>query len=104
MSAVSSADGLDGLTKIRRDRFDLIILDINLPKLDGLGLLDKIRKEGFDLPVLMLSARGERQDVALGLKSGADDYLTKPFGIEELILRVRAILRRINPSSMDKKN
>lgn len=103
MSAVSSGDGLDGLTKIRRDRFDLIILDINLPKLDGLGLLDKIRKEGFDLPVLMLSARGERQDVALGLKSGADDYLTKPFGIEELILRVRAILRRINPSSMDKK-
>lgn len=102
MSAVSASDGLSGLASVRKNRFDLIILDINLPKLDGLSLLDKIRKEGFDVPVLMLSARGERQDITLGLKFGADDYLTKPFGIEELILRVRAILRRSNKNSNEK--
>lgn len=94
MSGTKSLDGLDGLSKIRKSRFDLVILDINLPKLDGLGLLEKIRKEGFDLPVLILTARGERRDITNGLKLGADDYLTKPFGIEELILRIKAILRR----------
>jgi len=95
----SAADGLEALDKIRKVRFDLVILDINLPKLDGLSLIEKIRKEDFQVPVLMLSARGERSDVTAGLKSGADDYLTKPFGIEELVLRVRAILRRTNSSA-----
>jgi len=90
---------MNSLDKIRKVRFDLVILDINLPKLDGLSLIEKIRKEGFQVPVLMLSARGERSDVTAGLKSGADDYLTKPFGIEELVLRVRAILRRTNSSA-----
>ena len=80
----SAADGLEALDKIRKVRFDLVILDINLPKLDGLSLIEKIRKEDFQVPVLMLSARGERSDVTAGLKSGADDYLTKPFGIEEI--------------------
>jgi two-component system OmpR family response regulator len=95
----SAADGLEALDKIRKVRFDLVILDINLPKLDGLSLIEKIRKEGFQVPVLMLSARGGRSDITTGLKSGADDYLTKPFGIEELVLRVRAILRRTNSSA-----
>ena len=99
----SAADGLEALDKIRKVRFDLVILDINLPKLDGLSLIEKIRKEDFQVPVLMLSARGERSDITAGLKSGADDYLTKPFGIEELVLRVRAILRRTNSASSSRK-
>jgi len=98
----SAMDGLDGLSKIRRERFDLVILDINLPKLDGLTLLEKIRKEGFNLPVLILSARGQRDDITAGLKIGADDYLAKPFGIEELVLRVKAILRRSAPLGIEK--
>jgi two-component system OmpR family response regulator len=98
----SAMDGLDGLNKIRRERFDLVILDINLPKLDGLTLLEKIRKEGFNLPVLILSARGHRDDITAGLKIGADDYLAKPFGIEELVLRVKAILRRSAPLGIEK--
>ena len=84
----SASNGLEALNIIRKGRFDLIILDVNLPKLDGLSLIEKIRKEGIQVPVLMLSARNERSDITAGLKSGADDYLTKPFGIEELILRV----------------
>ena len=99
----SAADGLEALDKIRKVRFDLVILDINLPKLDGLSLIEKIRKEDFQVPVLMLSARGERSDITAGLKSGADDYLTKPFGIEELVLRVRAILRRTNSAASSRK-
>lgn len=98
----SAVDGLDGLSKIRKERFDLIVLDINLPKLDGLTLLEKIRKEGFNIPVLILSARGHRDDVTAGLKIGADDYLAKPFGIEELVLRVKAILRRSSPIGIEK--
>lgn len=90
----SAVDGLEALTKIRKNRFDLVILDINLPKLDGLALLEKIRQEGSEVPVLILSARRDRNDITAGLKNGADDYLTKPFSIEEMVLRVKAILRR----------
>lgn len=99
----SASDGLEALNIIRKGRFDLIILDINLPKLDGLSLIEKIRKEGIQVPVLMLSARNERSDITAGLKSGADDYLTKPFGIEELILRVKAILRRTSSTLTSRK-
>lgn len=98
----TASDGLEALTRIRRERFDLIILDINLPKLDGLSLLEKIRKEGSQVPVLILSARRDRDDITTGLKNGADDYLTKPFGIEELVLRVKAILRRSNSEASPK--
>lgn len=94
ISAVQAADGLEALSLLRRERFDLLILDINMPKLDGLALLDKLRTEGMSVPVLMLSARADRTDINQGLRIGADDYLTKPFGIEELILRVKAIMRR----------
>ena len=98
----TASDGLEALTRIRRERFDLIILDINLPKLDGLSLIEKIRKEGSQVPVLILSARRDRNDITTGLKNGADDYLTKPFGIEELVLRVKAILRRSNSEANPK--
>lgn len=94
ISAVQAADGLEALSLLRRERFDLLILDINMPKLDGLALLDKLRTEGMSVPVLMLSARADRTDINQGLRIGADDYLTKPFGIEELVLRVKAIMRR----------
>ncbi|NBV66172.1 MAG: DNA-binding response regulator [Actinobacteria bacterium] len=97
MSEFSSAqanDGLEALSLLRREKFDLLILDINMPKLDGLALLEKLRNEGASIPVLMLSARADKADINQGLRLGADDYLTKPFSIEELVLRVKAILRR----------
>jgi two-component system OmpR family response regulator len=65
-----------------------------MPKLDGLALLEKLRSEGMSVPVLMLSARADKADINQGLRTGADDYLTKPFSIEELVLRVKAIMRR----------
>ena len=97
-------DGLAALSAIRKDRFDLIILDINMPKLDGLGLLEKIRADGIEIPALILSARNVQSDISGGLRLGADDYMTKPFSIEELVLRVKAILRRSthNPSARSK--
>jgi two-component system, OmpR family, response regulator len=94
ISAVQAADGLEALSFLRRERFDLLILDINMPKLDGLALLEKLRTEGMSVPVLMLSARADKADINQGLRTGADDYLTKPFSIEELVLRVKAIMRR----------
>jgi two-component system OmpR family response regulator len=94
IAAVQAADGLEALSFLRRERFDLLILDINMPKLDGLALLEKLRTEGMSVPVLMLSARADKADINQGLRIGADDYLTKPFSIEELVLRVKAIMRR----------
>jgi two-component system OmpR family response regulator len=94
ITAVQAADGLEALSFLRRERFDLLILDINMPKLDGLALLEKLRSEGMSVPVLMLSARADKTDINQGLRIGADDYLTKPFSIEELVLRVKAIMRR----------
>jgi two-component system OmpR family response regulator len=94
INPVSAADGLEALSFLRREKFDLLILDINMPKLDGLALLEKLRSEGMSVPVLMLSARADKADINQGLRIGADDYLTKPFSIEELVLRVKAIMRR----------
>ena len=93
---VQSGDGTDGLALARSEPFDLIVLDLMLPGLDGVTLCRAIRREKLngDVPILMLTARREETDKVLGLDSGADDYLTKPFGIRELIARVRALLRR----------
>jgi len=87
-------DGYDALKILRTDPVDLIICDINMPRMNGYELLERIREQGNDTPALMLTARQDRNDVTRGLKLGADDYVTKPFGLEELILRVNAILRR----------
>ncbi len=87
-------DGLIGEKRARSEEFDLILLDILLPKKDGFEVLKSIRKAGVRTPVLMLTARGETQDVVFGLDSGADDYLTKPFVFEELLARIRSLLRR----------
>lgn len=87
-------DGESGLDNALSDIYDLILLDIMLPKLDGLSIVRQLRKEGISTPVLMLTAKGEISDKVVGLDSGADDYLPKPFATEELLARIRAISRR----------
>jgi len=87
-------DGLTALNLIRREKFDLIILDVNLPKLDGFALLQKVRESAPSQPIILISARTDKEDVTHGLRLGADDYIRKPFGIEELVLRVENRLRR----------
>ena len=96
---VEAADGTTGLELARSRKFDLIILDLMLPGIDGVTLCRAIRRDSqnADTPILMLTARREEADKVLGLDSGADDYLTKPFGVRELMARVRALLRRRAP-------
>ena len=94
---VSATDGEAGLGAARKDRPDLLILDVMVPKLDGFELLKIVRRE-TRAPVLMLTARKEEVDRVLGLELGADDYLTKPFGVRELLARVKALLRRAAPA------
>jgi heavy metal response regulator len=92
-------DGIKGFVLASQNDYDLIILDIILPKQDGWTTCKKIRKEGITTPILMLTALGETDDKVKGLDSGADDYLTKPFEFAELLARVRAILRRKYPQN-----
>ncbi len=87
-------DGASGLVLARGRRHDLILLDLMLPGLDGLGLLETLRAEGIETPVLVLTARGDEADKVRGLRNGADDYVTKPFALRELLARVGALLRR----------
>ncbi|MFL6276111.1 MAG: response regulator transcription factor [Blastocatellia bacterium] len=87
-------DGREGLTRALADRPDLILLDIMLPKMSGLDVCRELRNQGLDTPVIMLTARGQEIDKVIGLEMGADDYVTKPFSIKELLARVRAQLRR----------
>ena len=89
-----AADGLDALNLIRKNKFDLILLDVNLPKVDGFAILEKIRASAPTQPIIMISARTEKDDVTHGLRLGADDYIRKPFSVEELVLRVENRLRR----------
>ncbi len=91
---LTAADGAAGLERARSHKPDLVILDIMLPKLSGLEVCKALRGEGFDKPIIMLTARGQEIDKVVGLELGADDYVTKPFSIRELLARVRAILRR----------
>jgi len=88
--------GTQGLERARSARYDLIILDLMLPQLDGLELCRRLRAEGFHIPILMLTAKTAEVDRVLGLEIGADDYLTKPFSIHELVARVNALFRRID--------
>jgi DNA-binding response OmpR family regulator len=91
---VTASDGAAGLERARSEKPDLLILDIMLPKLSGLEVCKTLRAEGFRAPIIMLTARGQEIDKVVGLELGADDYVTKPFSIRELLARVRAILRR----------
>lgn len=93
-SADSAYDGEQALDRLAEVPYDLVILDVMLPKLDGFGVLREARNMGADSPVLMLTARTGTDDKIKGLDSGADDYLTKPFSTDELLARVRALLRR----------
>ncbi len=95
-TAESAADGNEALRLAKAEPFDLIVLDVMLPGLDGVTVCRAIRRDSIngDVPVLMLTARRDESDKVLGLESGADDYLTKPFGIREFVARVRALLRR----------
>jgi heavy metal response regulator len=87
-------DGAAGLNRLLKSDYDLVILDVMLPGIDGLSLIKKIRQRRIDVPVLLLTARVTVADRVMGLDLGADDYLTKPFAFEELLARVRALLRR----------
>jgi len=92
--AKTAADGEQGLDAALSLKPDLIILDIMLPKINGYEVCRLIRKEGLDMPIIMLTAKGQESDIILGLNLGADDYVTKPFSIKELIARANAFLRR----------
>lgn len=87
-------DGEDGYDLAVSEKYDVIILDLMLPKKDGISIAKDLRSEGIHTPILMLTAKGELGDKVLGLNSGADDYLVKPFAFEELIARVKALARR----------
>lgn len=91
----ASGDGENGLWLAESNDYDAVILDIMLPKLDGLALLRRLRKKGRQTPILLLTARDTVEDRVTGLQTGADDYLVKPFDPDELLSRVRAVLRRI---------
>ncbi len=89
-----SGDGIDGLEKIQTNDYDMIILDIMLPGMSGFDICRKTREAGNMAPIIMLTARGEEIDRILGLELGADDYITKPFSLRELLTRIKVILRR----------
>ena len=93
-----AVNGTEALNIIREIKFDLILLDLMLPEIDGLEVCKEIRRneETSDIPVMMITAKGEEFDKVLGLELGADDYITKPFSIRELMARVKALLRRSN--------
>jgi len=90
-------EGTRGLERARESPPDLVLLDLMLPGMDGFRVLHELRQSGFQMPVLILTARGEESDKVRGLRLGADDYVTKPFGLLELLARVEALLRRARP-------
>ena len=98
---LTAADGEEGLNAALDKKPDLIILDIMLPKINGYEICRLIRKEKLDMPIIMLTAKGEESDIVLGLNLGADDYVTKPFSIKELLARTEAFLRRARQAEQD---
>jgi two-component system response regulator MprA len=96
-----AVDGADGLTRITDGQPDVVILDVLMPGVDGLEVSRRVRNSGNRVPVLMLTARDEVDDRVAGLDAGADDYVTKPFALDELLARVRALLRRTTEESED---
>ena len=98
------ANGMDGYKMASNNHFDLIILDVMLPGMDGLEVCRMLRAEKIDTNILMLTAKSEEIDKVLGLETGADDYLTKPFSLREFIARVKAILRRVKKQLPENKN
>jgi two-component system, OmpR family, response regulator len=97
----SAANGKDALRLARAQSFDLLVLDIMLPDIDGFEIVRRLRRDGNNVPVVFLTARDAQQDKITGLTIGGDDYMTKPFGLEELAARVRTVLRRTRPAAAD---
>lgn len=96
-------NGREALEAFRREEYDICILDIMMPELDGISVAREIRKVNLEMPVIFLTAKSLKEDVIEGFKTGADDYITKPFSMEELIYRIDAILRRVGEPSSQKK-
>ena len=92
--ADTAVDGNSGLQKILQNKYDLILLDVMLPGVSGFDICKTARKEGVNTPIILLTAKGEEIDKVLGLELGADDYITKPFSLRELLARIKAVLRR----------
>jgi DNA-binding response OmpR family regulator len=99
-----ASDGEAGLAKIKAGNYDLILLDVMLPKISGFDICKAARVSGIQTPIILLTARGEEIDKVLGLELGADDYITKPFSIRELLARVKAMLRRNHTASTGSEN
>ncbi|HQP09788.1 MAG TPA: response regulator transcription factor [Candidatus Omnitrophota bacterium] len=98
-TAVIARDGEAALAQVEERKPDLIILDIMLPKLSGFEVCKKLKRQGSEIPIIILSAQGDEADKILGLELGADDYVTKPFSPRELMVRVKAVLRRSHPAA-----
>jgi len=94
-----AADGKTGLQKILDNTYSLVLLDVMLPQMSGFDVCKKAREKGIATPVIFLTAKGEEIDKVLGLELGADDYITKPFGVRELLARTKAVLRRVEGST-----
>ncbi|MEW5797849.1 MAG: response regulator transcription factor [Bacteroidota bacterium] len=97
-------DGEKGFSNILKNKYDLVVLDVMLPKMDGLEVCRKVRAEKNNTPILMLTAKSEELDKVLGLEVGADDYLTKPFSVREFIARVKAMFRRVEAMQSETKS
>jgi len=93
-----AVDGLEAERTVAKRRFDLILLDLMLPKISGEQLCTKWRRDGMQIPIIMLTAKGQQKEKVMGLNIGADDYITKPFSLDELLARIKAVLRRIDPA------
>lgn len=91
---VTAIDGKKALQKYHDEHFDLLILDVMLPEVDGFSIAEQVRLTNLDIPIIMLTAKDSSQDRIMGLRRGADDYLTKPFNLEELLLRVQKLIQR----------
>ena len=97
LSTTLCKDGEEGLKSYQKNNFDLCILDIMMPKKDGFTLAQEIRDKDKKTPIIFLTAKSMKEDTIKGLKIGADDYMTKPFSMEELLLRIKAVMRRVGP-------
>jgi DNA-binding response OmpR family regulator len=100
----TASNGMETLEKIKQNTYDLILLDIMMPKMDGFTFTENIRQKGAGVPVIFLTAKSMKEDKIKGFKIGGDDYITKPFSMEELEVRVEAVLRRTSASGKDKKD
>ncbi len=103
VALVHAGGGQAGLAAVAGGGFDAVLLDVMMPGIDGLGVLRKLRDAGHRIPVIMLTARGDEADRVVGLELGADDYVAKPFSPRELLARIRAVLRRIQPDTIAEK-